>query len=145
MKKSILILFVLVNLAIADFIRDDSKEVVIDTLTHLMWQDNSYSKTIKIVWSEAIIYCEALTLGGYTNWHLPNYNELFMLADRSIYNPSLNSAFSNVVSSNYYWSSTSWAKKTYGDRAWYVDFKYGSGNVYAKTNWGYVRCVRSAD
>ncbi|MCK5111681.1 MAG: DUF1566 domain-containing protein [Arcobacteraceae bacterium] len=142
MIKKILILLVLVNLAFADFIKDDVKEIVIDTTTALMWQDDNDAKTITKNWTDAIDYCENLTLGDYSDWHLPNFNELYMLADRSIYNPSLNSAFTNVVSS-YYCSSTTYASNT--SYAWIVYFNNG-GYVYDdKTGTFYVRCVRSAE
>lgn len=142
MKKSILILFVLVNLVFADFIRDDDMEVVIDTSTKLMWQDDSNASSVIRNWSDAITHCENMTLAGYSDWHLPNLNELYMLADRSIYSPSLSSAFNNVVSSNY-WSSTTYASDT--TNAWGVHFNRGNDYCVTKALSYYVRCVRSAD
>ena len=144
MKKSILILFVLVNLAFADFIRDDAKEIVIDTSTNLMWQDDNQTigDANRKNWSNSITHCEGLTLGGYSDWHLPNFNELYMLADRSTYNPSLNPEFNNVASS-YYWSATAYASGT--SYAWAVHFYYGNDDWNDKTNTYFVRCVRLAD
>ena len=142
MKKSILSLFVLVNLAFADFIRDDTKEVVIDTTTNLMWQDDSNASSLQKNWSDAIAYCENLTLGGYSDWNLPNFNELYMLADRSIYNPSLNPVFRNV-SSSVYWSATTVASNS--SRAWGVNLNYGNDYEDKKTNSCHVRCVHLAD
>ncbi len=154
MKKSILGILLLVNLAFGDFIRDDSLDIVIDTSTNLMWQDEEYTsaeataysnntETGKVLhWASAISYCENLTLGGYSDWHLPNFNELYMLADRSIYNPALNPIFENVVSSGY-WSSTTDASATSG--AWGVSFSGGNDGWLGKTGTNYVRCVRFAD
>ena len=142
MKKSILSLFVLVNLALADFIRDESKEIVIDTTTNLMWQDDSNASSLQTNWSDAIAYCENLTLGGYDDWYLPNFNELFMLADRSIYDPALSPVFKNV-SSSVYWSATTSANDN--SYAWAVGFSSGYDNDDDKTNSYYVRCVRLAD
>jgi hypothetical protein len=101
MKKSILSLLLLVNLVWADFTRDDVKKVVTDNVTKLMWQDDN--RTIgdanKKTWENAITFCENLDFAGYTNWHLPNFNELYSIADRSKYNPAMSSVFINVVSS----------------------------------------------
>ena len=142
MKRSILILCVLVNLAFADFIRDDAKKVVIDTTTNLVWQDDSNASSITKNWSDAVAYCENLTLGGYSDWHLPNFNELYMLADRTIYNPALSPVFNNVSSSNY-WSATTSASLS--SNAWSVYFNYGYDYWNYKTHSNFVRCVRLAD
>ena len=134
--------FLLLTSLSADFIRDDSKEVVLDTRTNLMWQDNNEAKNNDQNWSDAINYCENLTLGGYNDWHLPNYNELYYLANRSKYNPAIDSAFKNVASS-FYWSSTTSASVT--SSAWFVNFYYGYDNKNVKSYSFYVRCVRRAD
>jgi len=154
MKKSILILFVLINLANADFIRDDDKGIVLDTSTNLIWQDEPYTSAEATAysndtesgkalhWASAISYCENLTYGTYSNWHLPNFNELYKIADRSKYNPTINSAFVNVVARRY-WSSTTYASDT--SYAWSVYFNDGNDYNYDKTYTDYVRCVRPAD
>ena len=95
MKKSVLICLMLISLANADFIRDASKKIVTNTISKLMWQDNNEINTTVKSWSDSIDYCENLVLGEYTNWHLPNYNELYSLADRSKYNPAISNVFEN--------------------------------------------------
>ena len=154
MKKSILSLLLLINLANADYIRDDDRGIVIDTTTSLMWQDEPYTsaevtafdnntESGKVLyWTTAISYCENLTYGTYSDWYLPNYNELKSIVDRNNYNPSLNSIFTNSVSS-VYWSSTSVAYDA--SYAWVVYFDDGGDYAGDKTRTGYVRCVRSAD
>ncbi len=147
MKRSISGLLLIVGLSsalLADgrFVRDDVKEVVTDTKTNLMWQDNSDAKTLKKNWEDAIDYCEDLNFGGYDDWHLPNYNELYSLADRSRYNPSIDPAFKNVVSGGY-WSSATGASNTSG--AWLVNFGNGGGSWGGKSGTYYVRCVRDND
>ena len=149
MKKSILNFILLSGLSIGAiandrFIRDDSKDIVVDTTTNLMWQDNSDASDTnsKKTWQSAISYCENLTLGGYNDWHLPNFNELYYLANKDKYNPAIDDGFKYVVRS-YYWSSTTFASNT--SYAWYISF--GSGYSYDKPKTGseYVRCVRLAD
>ncbi|GGD36134.1 hypothetical protein GCM10012288_07650 [Malaciobacter pacificus] len=142
MKKNILILALLTNFLFADFSRDSIQEVVIDDVSNLTWQDDFEVKTDKIIWSEAVDYCENLTLGGYSNWRLPNINELKSIVDLSKYNPSINSIFENIVSGNY-WSSTSYAEAR--GNAWYIYFANGShGGLHKSGRDGkaYVRCVR---
>jgi len=138
MKKTILSLFVVIGLLQADYIRDDSKGVVVDTSTNLMWQDDVAS--VQKTWIEAISYCENLTIASYDDWRLPNFNELYMLADRSKSNPAISPVFQNVVS-DYYWSSTSVA--SYPDSAWDVYFNFGNDYWSYKDNSHYVRCVRA--
>ena len=128
----------------ADFIRDGSKEVVLDTKTNLMWQDNIDTKTITKNWSDAIDYCENLTLGGYSDWYLPNINELRSLTSKN-YDPAIDPAFKNVVS-DIYWSSTT--KESCTCMAWDVDFEDGyaaNGEEFVKSDPYYVRCVRHSD
>ena len=142
MKKYILSLLFLVSLVNADFIRDDKKEIVIDTSTNLMWQDNNDSKIITKKWSDAIVYCENLNVGGYGDWHLPNINELFKLEDMSKYDPSVNSVFKNIGSFSY-WSSTTVPGNSNG--AYTAEFLHSRIVAYLKTSSYYVSCVRFAD
>ena len=130
------------------FSRDIDSGVVRDNKTGLIWQDD-YSDNNKSVtqldWMGAINYCEELALGGYTNWRLPNFNELFFIADRGKYNPSIDKvSFINTVADNYWTSTTIDRKKNY---AWSVNFYYGYGGKgdswQNKSEKNYIRCVRS--
>jgi len=142
MIKSIFSILVLITVLQADFIRDNTNEIVLDTSTNLMWQDNEDVDTTTRNWSDAIAYCEGLSYGGYNDWRLPNFNELYNLADRSTYNPSISSVFQNVASS-YYWSSTTGASDT--SNGWDVNFLNGFVTWDDKTDTNYVRCVRASD
>ena len=124
------------------YTRDDAKEVVIDNTTGLMWQDDEDAKTVTKNWEDAKAYCQALTLGGYSDWRLPIIRELKTIVDRGRHDPAIDPTFQNVVSSHY-WSSTTYARET--DHAWGGYFYYGSDHWHPKSNTGYVRCVRSAD
>ena len=139
MMRSILILFVAVGVLNAKFIRDDNKEVVLDTQTNLIWQDN---ETISKTWSDAISYCEDLSLGGYDDWHLPNFNELYYLANRDKYKPAINSGFKNIFTGSY-WTSTTYANGS--SYAWVVYFGNGDDNYDVK-DFSYLgRCVRAGE
>jgi len=141
MRRILLIMIGASLLLHASFSRDSSG-VVADSTTGLAWQD-AYSDsgdTIKrATWQDALVYCEELSLGGESDWRLPNKNELFSIIDMSKYDSAISSVFTNVTS-NFYWSSTSLAYDS--SNAWVVHF--GLGHVYrsSKTYECYVRCVR---
>ncbi len=130
------IFLVMIGLSIlnADFTK--SGDIVTDNTLELQWQDDAVGSPIP--WEEAIAYCEALTLGDYSNWRLPNINELKSIVDRSKYYPAIVDGFENS-SENKYWSSSYGEYKNY---AWGVTFIFGSVGNVSKADSNYVRCVR---
>jgi hypothetical protein len=142
MMKNILINSILLgSLALslnADFIRDNTNLVVNDTKTGLMWQDDAVGRIMN--WSTAITTCENLTLGGYSDWRLPNIRELKSITDRTRANPAISPNFI-AIASDFYWSSTMNASDSSG--AWGVGFKYGNVVWLNKASSYYVRCVRA--
>jgi hypothetical protein len=118
-----------------------SNNSVVDTISTLQWQDDIEANSIQKNWSEAVAYCEALDLDGYTNWRMPSKKELQSLVDYSKDSPSINSNFLNTASQRY-WSSVSSVENS--SNAWYVHFIDGYSNHLSKTNSYYVRCVRAA-
>ena len=135
MKQILLITLGLSTALFASFSKNGN--IVTDNSTGLQWQDDA---NVTKTWTEAIDYCESLTLGTHNDWRLPNFNELYYVADRSKYNPAINSAFKNVVS-DFYWSSSTVVG--YEDLAWVVDFYVGGSYWLTKSNSNYVRCVRA--
>ena len=145
--------------------RDDTTEIVTDYVTGLQWADNNESNSTKKQWltdenydtchndktdpachdtsgDTATTYCEALELGGYTDWRLPNSKELMSIADKSKRNPAIDATFHYIVSV-YYWSSTTVVG--YKDNAWGVGFNSGYDDLNYKFSSFYVRCVRARD
>jgi hypothetical protein len=112
--------------------------VVSDSSTSLQWQDNISS--VKKDWEDAIGYCSDLTLDGYSDWRLPNKNELLSIVDYSKYNPSIKEDVFQNIESSYCWSSTTYATNT--SNAWNVDFDNGYARNGTKDNSLCVRCVR---
>lgn len=107
--------------------------VVTDNLTGLMWaQDANLANGTKL-WADALAYCNGLTLGGHTDWRLPNVKELFSLIDFAFFEPALSDDEGTVkwsegdaftgVQSNVYWSSTTYALLP--SRAWFVHMLNG--------------------
>lgn len=132
----------MINLLNADYLRDNSANIVLDTDTNLMWNDDSDAGTLTASWLDAITYCETKNLAGYDDWSLPNFNELFSIIARGHHNPALVSTFQNSASFNY-WSSTTYQVSS--NRAWRINFDHGHNNHDNKNNLNRVRCVRVVD
>jgi hypothetical protein len=122
---------------------DNGDETVTDTETGLMWQ--KATTPVTYTWQQALAYAEGLTLGGHSDWRLPNLNELQTLVDYTRYDPAIDPLLEPNTFSSYYQSSTTYA--SYPDHAWLVHFNDGIvGSVsYVKTlsNRYYVRAVRA--
>ncbi len=136
MKQILLIMIGLSALLSADFTK--SGNIVTDNTTQLQWQDDAIGNTMD--WQSAIGHCESLPLDGYSDWRLPNINELKSIIDRSKVDQAIADGF-DYTSSLHYWSSTTYE----GDKgyAWNVYFYGGSVRSHNKSNDFYVRCVRA--
>lgn len=138
--RAILLILTAASLLFGAYTRDATTNTVYDDATGLTWQDDGSVTVNPKTWSDAIDYCENLDFAGKQDWRLPNFNELYMIADRSRVNPAIDPVFQDVTSGNY-WSSTTGASGSSG--AWAVDFYGGDDNWLDKTGSYYVRCVRS--
>ncbi|MCX5884830.1 MAG: DUF1566 domain-containing protein [Proteobacteria bacterium] len=56
-------------------------DCVTDNLTGLIWAKNANLPSGTMIWYKAIDYCNNLSLAGYTDWRLPNVNELESLVN----------------------------------------------------------------
>ena len=112
--------------------------VVTDSKTGLMWQ-KEYDATGK-TWQEALKYCEDSTYAGYSDWRLPNKNELASLINYEKSGASY-SYFPDMPNDRIFRSSSTSVHLV--EYSWNVDFRYG--RVYGGDgNCLYVRCVRNA-
>ena len=138
-----IILLIMIGLSFlkAEFIRDNTNNIVIDTSTNLMWQDVNNNNNSKN-WSDAITYCESSVLGGFNDWHLPNRNELKSIIDRTIKFEALSPVF--LYRSTFFWSSST-LHDGQNTQAWFVNFSYGEDFTETKTKERGFRCVRLAD
>ena len=128
--------------ALADFHRS-AEGIVTDSATGLQWQDEygDHDGSIpRLKWIEAIDYCEALTLGGYDDWRLPNIREFDSLVEFSRSSPTIDPLFEHTELCGY-WSSTTHADYLGG--AWFIDFNSGIRYADNKDSDLCVRCVRS--
>jgi hypothetical protein len=102
-----------------------SSNCVVDNLTGITWMR---SPNCAADWPNALGYCEGLDgtegRGGYTDWRLPNRNELQSLLDLSSTNLALPAGHPFLgIQSGDYWSSTTCA--TNSDFAWMVNLGVG--------------------
>ena len=130
--------------------QDLGNSTVIDAITGLVWQKCSVGQSLiscsgtatTYSWEGAVGYCNNLSLGGRSNWRLPNINELrSMIEYNSTSYPTLNiSLFPNTKIGSY-WSSTTYVIGT--SSAWILSFVNGSIDYGSKINSNnyYVRCV----
>ena len=113
--------------------------IVTDTETDLVWQKTYVSgKT----WQQALSYCEELTYAGYSDWRLPNKNELSSLINYAKSNPA--SDFPDMPSEDF-WSSTTYVMEYHPYDAWYVGFYKGNVEYHTMIYDYYVRCVRGGN
>lgn len=121
----------------------NSDGTITDNITGLIWQnDLNTSQTVVLDQQIAKDQCDALALGGFTDWRLPTIEELQYIVDIGEYDPAISPEFLNTNSS-YYWSSS---KENNTNRGWQIYFEGGTDHyqIPNTTYPGYVRCVRGS-
>jgi len=126
---------------------DNGNGTVTDLTTSLMWQQG---ETNPMKWGSALNYCEGLSLGGDSDWRLPNVRELESLTDETRIYPSINTRFfPNVKSDNvcgddqtfFYWTSTT--NTSDADNKLVVSFERGfTTSQHKRDRDNFLRCVR---
>ena len=125
---------------------DNGDGTVTDNLTGLMWvKDPSQIPGFgsAMYWYEAINACESLDYAGYSDWRMPNINELMSILDHSRYSPAFDTMFFVPFPDNWtpYWSSTTCAPWT--DGVWCLYPYDGYKTVWSKSyDMCFVRPVR---
>jgi hypothetical protein len=138
----------------AAFIRDDSLNIVMDTTRNIIWQDDSVHTVSS--WESAINptaltnnKCANLSFANFSDWRLPNINELKTIIDYTRTDPAINTVFKNIPASTNahldFLSSTTASPST---NVWYVNFWNGAilnqnkdGSDFPEDM--YIMCVRN--
>lgn len=106
-----------------------------DNNTGLTWQKTPSSSHYS--WQEAVDYCNALALGGYSDWRMPTLKELFSISDFSQGWPYLDTnhfdiAGTQVSKDEQYWSSNNYVGVTVeGGSAAAFGVNHGTGHIKA--------------
>lgn len=116
------------------------QEVVVDHVTGLTWQ--RADDGIKRTWREAADYCEDLTLGGYSDWRLPESKELQSIVSYGASSPAWDTTYfpDSRPGHDDYWTATTVVGP--GEGAWKVCFLNGQVKVGSQGDDAYVRAVR---
>jgi hypothetical protein len=77
---------------------------ITDTDTGLMWQQAEISSVTN--WEGALQYALSNSLGGYSNWRVPNIKELQSINDETLMGPSVDTTYFPGATASRYWSST---------------------------------------
>ena len=84
---------------------ETEEKVVVDTLTGLQWQyADADVPDYGNAWKDALDYCENLEYAGFSDWRLPNKDELMTIVDCGRSDPA--SAFPDIEAVNYLVTST---------------------------------------
>ena len=104
-----------------------------------MWE--SVPSTTALTWDAAKTYCANLSLGTYTDWRLPNIQELSSIVDYAK-SDGANYWYASkfTLAANNYWSSTTRADSTTDART--LVFSNAGTSVNAKASNYRVICTR---
>lgn len=112
-------------------------DTVYDNSTQLTWQRTFATGRD---WNSASSYCASLALNG-TGWRLPSMKELQTIVDETREHPAIDIvAFSDLPAIPNFWTSSK--SLDVPDKAWMVEFAFGSSDRDDTTVSGLVRCVR---
>ena len=120
------------------------EKIVFDIVTGLQWQyDDIDIPDNDSFWLGALDYCENLTYAGFSDWRLPNKDELTTIADFTKHDPA--TSFPDIQAVTYLLSSTTMPDSLYAVFRMYLPggsvdtsmAKYNAGVDY------HVHCVRS--
>ena len=98
---------------------------------NFQWSNKAPSE---MKWIDAVDYCNNLNEGGYSNWRLPNIDELKTL---------IGEGQSKLGDTGWFWSSS--IRSDYSNNAGVLNFYNGIVNYYSFSYNNYVRCVRGGD
>ncbi len=112
--------------------------VIIDNVTHLMWENGTTARAIKSNYN-AQLTCDELATAGFGDWRLPSRIELVSLLDFTKFHPTIDSVF--PANTGTLWSSTPMERDK--NLRWTVGFSEGlTGTTHAGNALSWL-CVRN--
>lgn len=119
---------------------DLGDDIVKDNATGLMWQQ--YCHDTPVTYEQALAIADTFSLGGFTDWRVPNVKELHSLREVVEVNPCVDLMFFPcIMSGKSVWSSTTLTAKT-PDQAWMIQPELGIVTYAPKTALLKLVCVR---
>jgi hypothetical protein len=94
-------------------------------------------------WGDSLKAAVSHEFVGYSDWRLPNKNELESIVESRCFSPAINTRVFPGTPSAYFWSSSPYAAVSHA--AWSVDFGYGNVIASVKSGSIYVRLVRDSE
>jgi uncharacterized repeat protein (TIGR01451 family) len=160
---ALLLLLGLARPAWAALVVNAGNGTVTDSTTSLVWDQCNYGRTgatcttgtaLLGTWAvalDAAVAANTANYKGFSDWRLPNKNELESITKIDTYTAGQaaidTTAFPNTPITGDSWGAGgTWTSTTYApvpSSAWFVLFNYGSTYADLKTSSGYVRLVRS--
>ena len=120
---------------------ENSQHTVLDEYTNLIWQ-NSDDGTRR-TYNEAVRYCNNLDIDGYSRWRIPDFKEIYYLADKSKYPIAIDTKYFKMHTKHknllFYWSKDKNIK--HNDKVFVISLKNGAMNLEKSTNKNYTLCV----
>jgi len=139
--KYLLLLLALFSFLDARIYRDSSREIVIDDVSKLMWNDDMSTTKVLKNHDDAETYCQNLNHAGLKAWRLPKIEEYELIVDKKNIKNYINKSFKFNIPDGY------WAQKAHWRTLWfYADYMHFiSGTAYfdSRHKKKYVRCVRN--
>ncbi len=133
---------------------DNNDGTVTDNNTGLTWQkcplglsgvDCLSGSQLSFTWSAAHSAANINTQSGYSDWRIPNKNELLSLVEYACWTPAINSSIFPIGpialnASGDYWTST--PSTVTPNAVWGISFEDGGVLPYRKDSLFFVRLVR---
>ena len=106
-----------------------------------MW---SFDQMNYIEWYIGLENCEDSTQADFTDWRMPNINELKSLLDRDLSNPPTSFPGFPSTELNFFFSSTTNSYVEGNGSAWVIDANRGESYSPGKSNYmeANIKCVR---
>lgn len=135
-----------------NFVTSDTGTVV-DNSTRLMWMRCSMGQTWSAsllactgnatgyTWSKALAAGTDLNFAGFSDWRLPNINELRSIVENCRSSPAINSLLFPTTPNSKFWTSSPYVANG-ANNAWVIDFDQGRDNFDIKTKSNAIRLVR---
>ncbi len=136
-----------------NFVIKKEGKIILDTITGLIWKrcsqgqfwknNQCQGKTRKYTFYKAKKGAQLEHYANFNDWRIPTIKELVGITELACIKPAINTLiFPNTDISTYYWSISPYANDS--NKAWVLDFEYGSSHIFEHQLKYPIRLVRTA-